>query len=243
MKFIGQVALGAFGAFAVGAFLFMSLAAPSSAQEPAEYVGPDLCAECHVDQWDKFEGTIHADRLAYMADDPAGLGGCEACHGPGSLHVEMAGGQEPGFLQAIDRSPDPQSCVQCHTDVVAQMNLTERHPVLEGFMGCADCHDPHGSFEPTFRRAAMNDTCTDCHTDKAGPWVFPHPVVETEGCTACHQPHGSVNPHMLPNREITFTCLGCHPFQPVFHSQPGFSECTGCHYAIHGSNLDPNFLE
>lgn len=236
------VVAGFTGLLLAGAIFFM-VGAPSPAQEQPEYVGEDLCAECHTDQWDKFEGTVHQDVLYYQSFDPTGGAGCEACHGPGSLHVELAGGQEPGFLEAIDAEPDPDTCANCHTDVMAQFNLTERHPVVEGFMTCSDCHDPHASSEPSFLRAALNETCTDCHTDKQGPWVYPHPPQEVDGCVACHQPHGSVNPHMLPFREVTFTCLGCHTVQPTFHAMPAFAECTSCHYAIHGSNLDPYFLD
>lgn len=222
---------------------FLATGASAPAQEEPEYVGSDFCAECHVDQFEKFQGTIHDDTLAYLEDDLTGIGGCEACHGAGSLHVELAGGEEPGFRAAMDSSPDPDACWQCHLEVRGQFSMPERHPVLQGFMTCADCHDPHGTSNVKFLREAANDTCTSCHADKAGPWVFPHPVSEVEGCTACHQPHGSVNPHMLPYREITFTCLSCHPSTPAFHTIPSFAQCNACHTQIHGSNLDPFFLE
>lgn len=243
MRSVMEKTLLGLGAAGVGAAILLVAGAPSPAQEQAEYVGSDLCAECHVDQWDKFEGTVHQDVLSYVAEDDQGLGGCEACHGPGSLHVELAGGMEPGFLDAIDGEPGPEACSNCHTDVVAQFSLTERHPVMEGFMACADCHEPHGSSEPSLLADTVNETCSECHADKAGPWVFPHPVVEAEGCVACHQPHGSVNPHMLPFREVGFVCLSCHTFQPSFHVVTNVFECTSCHYSIHGSNLDPFFLE
>lgn len=226
-----------------GAVMLLVLAAAAPAQDEPAYVGTELCAECHVAQHATFQGTLHDDLLEGFADEPGGVGGCEACHGPGSAHVEMAGSEEPGWRLAIDSSPDPDACRRCHTEVIGQFSLVERHPVLEGFMRCADCHDPHGTTESRFLRGALNETCTSCHADKAGPFVFPHPVAETEGCVACHTPHGSTNPHMLSYREVTFVCLGCHAFQPTFHTQPGFADCTACHYAIHGSNLDPHFLE
>lgn len=235
--------LAAGGGLLVCAGLFLSVAAPSPPRQEPEYVGGDLCAECHVGQWDLFQGSTHDDVLAHFANESFETGGCESCHGPGSLHVELAAGLEPGFRQALQQQPDPEACVTCHTDVGAQFALTEKHPVLEGFMGCSDCHEPHGGPEPKLLQAAFNDTCTECHTEKAGPFIYPHAVSEVEGCVACHQPHGSVNPHLLPFREVTFTCLSCHVETPVFHSQPGFAECTACHYAIHGSNLDPYFLD
>lgn len=237
-----KVLFGAGAVLALVLLLFVA-AAPSPAQEQSEYVGSDFCAECHVDQWDKFEGTIHDDVLERLEGEPSGIGGCEACHGPGSLHAEMAGGEEPGWREAINAQPDPEACASCHADVIGQFSLTERHPVMQGFMACSDCHDPHGSMERTLLQGAFNETCTECHTDKAGPWVFPHPVAETDGCVACHQPHGSVNPHMLPYREVGFVCLSCHTFQPTFHVVANVFECTACHASIHGSNLDPFFLE
>ena len=110
-------------------------------------------------------------------------------------------------------------------------------------MGCADCHDPHGSPNDKFLVSAGNQTCANCHMDKEGPWVFPHPVAEVDGCVACHQPHGSTNPHLLPYKEIQYVCLSCHTIQPSFHDQPRRAHCTSCHSQIHGSNVDPYFLE
>ena len=64
-----------------------------------------------------------------------------------------------------------------------------KHRVNEGVMQCADCHNPHGSFAPTWRmadrprmvqQALGNETpCLKCHTDKRGPFVFEHRVVES----------------------------------------------------------------
>jgi len=225
--------------------LFVSLAAvaPAQEQDPPEYVGGDLCAECHVEQASRLEGTVHADLLEFLGDEPVGVGGCEACHGPGMLHAMMAGTEDPGFRDAFVVKPDPDGCFGCHLDVRGQFSLPERHAVLQGFMECSDCHDPHGSFNSVLRAEAHNATCTDCHADKEGPWVFPHASAEVEGCTVCHEPHGSVNPHMLPFREVALTCLSCHASQPPWHSQPNFSECTSCHVQIHGSNLDKHFLQ
>lgn len=236
-----RVLLG-LGGLACVSSVFLLVAAPSPPQEAPEYVGTDFCAECHVEAYDTFKGTVHDDILD-TEDGELGVGGCEACHGPGLLHVELASGEEPGFRDAIIGSPDPASCWQCHTDVRAQFSLPERHPVLQGFMSCSDCHNPHGTPNTRLLNDAGSQTCADCHADKEGPWVFPHAVNEVEGCVACHQPHGSVNAHLLPYKEIQFTCLQCHVDLPSFHDMPRQSDCLSCHSQIHGSNIDPTFRQ
>jgi predicted CXXCH cytochrome family protein len=239
----GRKLLTVAGAVSVAVGFFVAGTAMTPTQDEPFYVGGELCAECHVDQAELFEGTTHDNILAFLADEPDGVGGCESCHGPGSLHVEMAGGEEPGFLAAINASPDPGSCTTCHVDQIAQFSLPERHDVLEGFMACSDCHNPHGSFNASFVSEAGNEACLTCHTEKEGPFVFPHAAQEVEGCVACHQPHGSVNNHLLPYRETQFTCLSCHVDVPSFHRLPDFADCVSCHSQIHGSNLHPAFLE
>lgn len=280
-----------------GMLLPLALAGEAPGRQQEEYVGSDLCRDCHTDAWDSYAGSFHSI-LELSGDDLQATAGCESCHGPGLTHAEMAGAEEPGFEESIIgfirepaplraeqclachtgqdgpahfrtsrhlragvacndchtghlpvsvhaalKEPEPELCYACHGDQRARFSLTERHPVNEGFMTCSDCHDPHGSPNPFQLARVENASCTSCHLDKAGPWVFPHASVEAETCTVCHQPHGSVNPHMLTHREIRFTCLQCHPSQPPFHVQPGFSECNACHTQIHGSNLDPFFLK
>lgn len=271
--------------------------ATAAIQEEDEYVGSDLCQECHAEQWDSFVDSFHYARVVDGHDEMTGEAGCESCHGPGLRHVEMAGAEEPGFRDAIVsftkeapsvmseqcmschaeqaaqshfntsvhsragltcadchnphlpltvefdlRQEQPNLCFDCHGDQRGRFALTEHHPVEKGVMDCTDCHNPHGSTNSFQLARAENSTCTKCHMDKEGPWVFPHPPVEAENCTICHQPHGSVNRHMLGFREIRFVCLQCHPSQPGFHVQPGFALCNECHTQMHGSNLDPFFL-
>ena len=65
--------------------------------------------------------------------------GCESCHGPGSLHVKSGGAAHT----IINPRKSPETCFQCHLEVRAQFQLPHHHPVLEGKMSCADCHNPH----------------------------------------------------------------------------------------------------
>ena len=42
----------------------------------------------------------------------------------------------------------------------------------------------------------MNATCTKCHTQQKGPFVYEHSAMR-EGCVACHSPHGSNTEGMM----------------------------------------------
>lgn len=178
---------------------------------------------------------------------------CAACHQP------HASAREDRLL-AREVPPDRrflgaavETCLGCHQEVRAQMNLNERHRVLEGMVTCADCHQQH-DLSPRMRLGGFKqETCIGCHTDKGGPFVFEHLSGRVDGCTACHQPHGSVNRHLLEFQRVADLCYSCHIEVPSFHRgfgppniPPRFdstTNCTNCHSAIHGSNLDHAFLQ
>jgi predicted CXXCH cytochrome family protein len=147
------------------------------------------------------------------------------------------------------KSSEPGLCFGCHANVQAQFALPVHHRVPEGLMKCTDCHSPHGSMN----RASLNkpnfQSCVNCHAEKRGPYIYEHPSLKVEGCTDCHNPHGNTNRMLLVRREGRQLCLQCHT---GFHDQAGVphgrlgfqtsGECTRCHVAVHGSNLDPFLL-
>jgi hypothetical protein len=61
----------------------------------AKYVGSKICFGCHIDVAKVWAQVPHSQ---WMLDEklPEHLRGCEACHGPGSLHVV----QRPGNIVA-----------------------------------------------------------------------------------------------------------------------------------------------
>jgi predicted CXXCH cytochrome family protein len=218
----------------------------------AHYVGNQACADCHKEIVRKFPTSPHA-RVHSENVAMAGQSGCESCHGPGSKHIEAGGGGN--FI--INPRKDPASCFQCHLDVSAEFNLPQHHPVIEGHMSCVQCHDPHGGdiFKPAggLAMARRDESCAQCHRDQTRPFVFQHPAMR-EGCATCHNPHGSINDKMLVESDANL-CLRCHsqvqgPNVPigriyigkVDHTtllQIGTCWASGCHTAIHGSNVDP----
>jgi len=211
----------------------------------ANYVGNRECAQCHEDQSAHFGTATHA-KVALAADAKLGSTGCEACHGPGSLHVKAGGGK--GTI--VNPKKSPETCFQCHVDKRGEFALANSHAVMSGKMSCSDCHDAHEGKAVKGSGAAMeaeNETCTKCHTAQKGPFIFAHNAMK-EGCTACHNPHGSVNAKMLVARDANL-CLRCHLQTTntngvIFAGgedhrtrlQNGTCWVAGCHEAPHGSN-------
>ncbi|HIG28871.1 MAG TPA: hypothetical protein EYQ50_14180 [Verrucomicrobiales bacterium] len=181
--------------------------------------------------------------------------GCESCHGAGSKHVEVGGGWG---RHIVNPKKNPEACLECHLGVEGEFHMPERHPVLEGIMNCAQCHDPHGGdiFKPSggLAMARHNQMCAECHREQARTFVYEHEALR-EGCTTCHKPHGSINSKMLIEADANL-CLKCHAqiagarFSPpgeIFIGQAnhtgrlmqGACWTSGCHTAVHGSNVSP----
>lgn len=212
----------------------------------ATFIGTKECAQCHADKTEHFGTATHAN--VALTDLKVGETGCEACHGPGSIHVKTGG--EAGTI--VNPGKSPETCFACHLDKRGQFNLPNAHPVLAGHVTCNDCHEPHKGHAVRNSGAdleSMNETCTKCHTAQKGPFLFKHNAM-VEGCTACHNPHGSVNQKMLVARDANL-CLRCHLEHPAVEGngtiivggqdhrtrlQNGTCWSAGCHEDVHGSN-------
>jgi DmsE family decaheme c-type cytochrome len=183
-----------------------------------------VCLKCHGgnNALHDFRGGEHA--LAGLA--------CPDCH---KIH--------PGVGRAQLRAEPPKLCYGCHLEVRAKFSLPEHHKVNEGVVSCLDCHQQHGSRTRAMLHGPNDRPCFRCHGEYEGPYVFPHEALLAEGCQRCHDPHGSVNRHLLIRQQVAQLCYECHTVTPSNHLQPSFRDCTRCHVAIHGSNVDPRFLE
>ncbi len=207
------------------------------------------CLRCHSETLSR----ANIQRSSHTLNDVV----CSNCH---SIHKSPA----PKFLLAKTQTD---LCYGCHASVRAQFSMPFKHRVNEGFMACTDCHNPHGTFAPTWRMAsrprmvdqalANEEPCLKCHSEKRGPFVFEHAPVRVDGCESCHLPHGSMNSRLL-RRPVVFTlCLECHNGAGNFGRQgsgvltqtpvhnmadPRYQNCTTCHVRIHGSNTDSFFF-
>lgn len=208
----------------------------------------ETCLGCHA----KDLARANVRRSEHTQNDVV----CTNCH---SIHHSPT----QKYLLAKQQN---EMCYTCHAQARAQFSMPHKHRVNEGFMQCSDCHNPHGSFEATWRMGqhprmaqqaqGAETPCLKCHVDKRGPFVFEHAPVRVEGCETCHMPHGSMNDKLL-RRPVVFTvCLECHngapgtgtlntgvPIQTNRHNllDPKFQKCVTCHVMVHGSNSDPYF--
>lgn len=188
------------------------------------------CLSCHMDRM----GSL---ALATPGHARAGVS-CVECHAPSHLAAPKA---EP----MLAASP-AELCGSCHRTEAARFRLPYAHREGTEPMACTRCHDVHG-FAPRGRLAQGKDggACLDCHTEKTGPFVFPHAPQRLDGCLSCHTPHGSANPRLLIRRQVADLCLECHARVPAFHdiSRARYRDCTRCHPAIHGSNRSSTLSE
>lgn len=185
------------------------------------------CSACHGDR----QGRL---ALADPAHERNAIA-CLDCHDEG--HVE---GSE-GVAEALLKDEPFELCSGCHQLQASSFYRPFAHRDGAEPFDCTACHTAHGSGR-VGRLASFSRTgvCADCHEDKVGPFVIPHPPQPVDGCLACHQPHGSTNPRMLTRRTVLNLCLECHANVPAFHdlSQTRFRNCQTCHSAVHGSNRD-----
>ncbi|HEV7505495.1 MAG TPA: DmsE family decaheme c-type cytochrome [Thermoanaerobaculia bacterium] len=191
-----------------------------------------VCQKCHSGGAQFFwRGGVHETR---------GLS-CMTCH---SVHAFKS---ERSQLKAASTTD---ACISCHKDVRADLWKTSHHPIREGKIGCADCHNPHGTqTRGLIKAASVNEQCYTCHTEKRGPFLWEHAPVR-ESCLNCHTPHGS-NHQKLQKTATPYLCQQCHSNTrhpgtlydaTTLANQSRASNrifnraCLDCHAAIHGSN-------
>jgi DmsE family decaheme c-type cytochrome len=198
---------------------------------PADLNG--LCQGCHE--------TTHNATWAGSAHQRRGVK-CTDCH---SVHDYLSPAKQ------LKAASDPEVCYRCHQAIRAQGLRTSHHPVREGLMTCASCHDPHEGSRPKMIRADYtNELCYQCHTEKRGPFLWEHAPVR-ENCLTCHNPHGSSHDKLLVSQQ-PWLCQRCHlntRHPGTFYSgvNAGTSvelasnravehACKNCHQNVHGGN-------
>jgi DmsE family decaheme c-type cytochrome len=225
------------------------------------------CESCHGASPDHIASADHAPSIVYNGPTASPVAArnkmCLSCHESGPRINWQGSHHERNDLACtschtihVDKDPvliktqQAVKCFACHAEQRAQANRPSHHPVIEGKVVCADCHNPHGSTQDKMLvRNRVNDLCYKCHPDKRGPYLAEHAPVR-EDCTLCHTPHGSTQARLLTQRQ-PYLCQECHdtshhagsPYGGQTYiggrapqSQVSGRSCLNCHSQIHGSN-------
>jgi DmsE family decaheme c-type cytochrome len=163
--------------------------------------GSASCLRCHSGEKIRaVNGSPHGD--ADRPGTPAAGLGCEACHGPGSIHISRAHGGR-GFpplrmfgrgAGTAPRQEQLETCLGCHA-----ADVGEAEPI--GFYGsphdrntinCSTCHTAHAEVDPVRDQESQTAICRRCHRRQ----IEAHPRFEDTGiefgnltCSACHDVH------------------------------------------------------
>ena len=187
------------------------------------------CLSCHPGR----EAMTDITASAHVRSGVA----CLDCHGTG--HAEL------GTDHLLASAPH-KLCAECHLSESGSFEMPYAHRDGTRPFECTNCHSLHGdNRQGRLAMIGSGGACLDCHTEKTGPFVYPHPPQNVNGCIDCHAPHGSTNPKLLTRHRMTALCLECHTNAPSFHdiSRPRYQQCQNCHVAVHGSNRDPLFFK
>ena len=200
------------------------------------------CAECHATGYSRNHDPATNRYAPRMAETGVG---CEACHGPGSAHVDWArrpdaaaGSQGPNWLGlTVDLGwsleTEVMQCLTCHSHREAMQDVnplpgTAYHDAFSLALLRPGLYHPDGSildevFEGgSFLQSRMHSEgvrCSNCHEPHAATLRAPGNAV----CTQCHSPAGNADFPSLPL--AVFDGREHH-----FHA-PGSAgaECVACH--------------
>jgi tetratricopeptide (TPR) repeat protein len=201
-----------------------------------------MCAECHsTDLKKNFDLKTNTYHTTFNEIDVS----CESCHGPGSLHVELAESRSLfwdrrhgyGLARLKDVSNQPQiaACAPCHS----------RRGILAGGFDAGDDYFDHydlALLEPGLYHA---DGQIQDEVYEYGSFLQSRMYHENVKCSDCHDPHS-----LKLKFEGNALCAQCHQKYDNkthhFHSDPQGSLCVNCHmpkrfYMVNDGRRDHSF--
>jgi DmsE family decaheme c-type cytochrome len=218
-----------------------------AAADSRSYIGEAVCRGCHALEAEQWNDTLHAEVFHSNPRNELQRHGCEACHGPGSAHLQNP--TDPDTLISFTRGAGAPietqnaTCMECHAGG-QRLHWSGSAHELQG-LSCSDCHNPMAKTSDAglLRMATVNATCFTCHPNQRVEFRKRSHMPLLEGkleCTSCHNPHGSVTEPMLQADSVNQLCYQCHadkrgPF--LWEHAPVTESCLNCHLP-HGSNRE-----
>ncbi|MDG1479518.1 MAG: HEAT repeat domain-containing protein [Myxococcota bacterium] len=165
-----------------------------------------MCGECHSTGFDKRYDSVSDTYTTTVSEEGVG---CEACHGPGSLHA--------ADRTVLLRRPEMTDCAACHSrrstlsdepgeDFLDQYAL---QTLAEPGLYYPDGQILDEVFEyASFRSSVMHREgvgCQDCHDAHSGRLVREGDAL----CLSCHETHEDFQRHDRHPDGVT-ACVDCH---------------------------------
>jgi DmsE family decaheme c-type cytochrome len=238
--------IGAWLALAIGLLPYQAvLAIPPE----ATYVGEKVCIKCHDVEDKHFGHTLHAKVFRLNPKNAVEARVCEACHGPGSLHVPRDDHKNRNYLIGFTRewgTPVKEQnavCLSCHTGGQRLHWPGSTHDTNQ--IACSDCHNTMARFsaQGLLRSPSISETCQTCHGQQRAEFRKRSHMPLPEGkmsCDDCHSAHGSPTRPLLRADSVNDVCYACHAEKRgplLWEHAPVRENCLNCHNA-HGSNHD-----
>ena len=206
-----------------------------SSDDPLHWTGlgqrwQTMCADCHSTN---LKSNFDSKSLTYHTTFSEIDVSCEACHGPGSLHVELAGAsslfwdRNHGYglakLKGDDAEPQLQACAPCHS----------RRSKLTADFVAGDSFSDHYTLELLREDTYFADGQIKDEVYVYGSFLQSRMYHKGIRCTDCHDPHSLQLKHS--GNQICTSChqhaAGKYDTPSHHHHQPGTAGamCVNCH--------------
>jgi len=163
--------------------------------------GAEACLRCHSgDRMRAIKNSAHGNMENMFT--PLATQGCEACHGPGSVHVSRAHGGA-GFPKMIDcgrganfspRDIQIEACLACHHEDKGGSSAIEWYSSSHNRknINCSTCHMVHVETDPMHDADQQVATCNRCHRkdiEKHEHFEAANIDFNALSCGTCHNVH------------------------------------------------------